>query len=299
MQIASNIVILPPVKLIGMHVYTNRPEISSAVAKHKENGLKIGFVPTMGALHRGHASLFNFALKNCDVVVVSIFVNPTQFNNPQDLETYPRDLQKDLEFLESINPELLVFAPSTTTIYGNNVKALDFDFEGLNQVMEGAFRPGHFEGVATVLKYLFEIVNPDMAFFGEKDYQQLQIINKLVEIEKLPVKIVGCPISRHEDGLAESSRNTRLTEKQREASPFIYKTLMQAKEHFNDQSVEDVVHFVEQEFAGKEQLELEYFEIAHAATLAHTTHKKPDEKYRAFIAVFAGDVRLIDNIALN
>jgi len=299
MQIASNIVILPPVNLIGMHVYTNRPEISSAVAKHKEKGLKIGFVPTMGALHRGHGSLFNFALENCDVVVVSIFVNPTQFNNPADLETYPRDLQADLEFLEHINPNLLVFAPSTTTIYGSLIKALDFNFDGLDQVMEGAFRPGHFEGVATVLKYLFEIVNPDMAFFGEKDYQQLQIVNKLVEIENLPVQIVGCPISRHDDGLAESSRNKRLTVKQREASPFIYKTLMQAKEHFNDQSVEDVVYFVEQEFKGKEHLELEYFEIANATTLKQATTKKAEDKYRAFIAVFAGDVRLIDNIALN
>ncbi|MEH6657847.1 pantoate--beta-alanine ligase [Leeuwenhoekiella marinoflava] len=282
-----------------MHVYTNRPEISAAVAKHKKNGAKIGFVPTMGALHRGHASLFNFALKNCDIVVVSIFVNPTQFNNPRDLETYPRDLQADLEFLESINPELLVFTPSTTTIYGSKVESIDYNFDGLDQVMEGAFRPGHFEGVATVLNYLFEIVNPDFAFFGEKDYQQLQIINKLVAIEALSVKIIGCPISRHEDGLAESSRNKRLTQDQRNASPFIYKTLTQAKALFNDQTVDQVQEFVKDQFKDKEHLQLEYFEIANASTLTHANTKKESEKYRAFIAVFAGEVRLIDNIALN
>lgn len=282
-----------------MHVYTNRPEISAAVAKHKKNGAKIGFVPTMGALHRGHASLFNFALKNCDIVVVSIFVNPTQFNNPKDFETYPRDLQADLEFLESVNPELLVFAPSTTTIYGTNVESINYSFDGLNQVMEGAFRPGHFEGVATVLKYLFEIVNPHFAFFGEKDYQQLQIVNKLVEIEALSVQIIGCPISRHDDGLAESSRNTRLSQDKRDASPFIYKTLMQAKELFNDQTVDEVQEFVKDQFKDNEHLQLEYFEIANASTLAHANTKIESEKYRGFIAVFAGEVRLIDNIALN
>ena len=299
MQIASNIVILPPVKLVRMHVYTHRPQISAAVANNKKKGLKIGFVPTMGALHRGHASLFDFAKKNCDVVVVSIFVNPTQFNNPHDLETYPRDLQADLAFLEGINPDILVFAPSTTTIYGENVKSLDFDFAGLDSVMEGAFRPGHFEGVATVLKYLFEIVNPDMAFFGEKDYQQLQIIKKLVELEKLPVEIIGCPISRHEDGLAESSRNQRLSKQHREAAPFIYKTLMQAKAMFNDKSTSEVEAFVENEFKDNALFNLEYFEIANATSLAHASEKKENEHYRAFIAAFADDVRLIDNIALN
>ncbi|MFI8377603.1 pantoate--beta-alanine ligase [Leeuwenhoekiella sp. NPDC079379] len=281
-----------------MHVYTNRPEISNAVAKHKENGSKIGFVPTMGALHRGHASLFNFALERCDVVVVSIFVNPTQFNNSQDLETYPRDLQADLELLEKINPNLLVFAPGTTTIYGSKIKSIDYDFEGLNMVMEGAFRPGHFEGVATVLKYLFEIVQPHFAFFGEKDYQQLQIVNKLVAIEKLPVAIIGCPISRHDDGLAESSRNMRLSQSHREIAPFIYSTLLKAKELFNDKSIGDVHQFVTNAFADS-TLKLEYFEIANASTLEHTESKKANELYRAFIAVFAGDVRLIDNIALN
>ncbi|PHS02622.1 MAG: pantoate--beta-alanine ligase [Leeuwenhoekiella sp.] len=299
MQIASNIVILPPVKLVRMHVYTHRPQISAAVANIKKKGLKIGFVPTMGALHRGHASLFDFAQKNCDVVVVSIFVNPTQFNNPQDLETYPRDLQADLAFLEGINPQILVFAPGTTTIYGENVKSLDFDFAGLDAVMEGAFRPGHFEGVATVLKYLFEIVQPDLAFFGEKDYQQLQIIKKLVELEKLPVEIIGCPISRHEDGLAESSRNQRLSKQHREAAPFIYKTLMQAKALFNDKSTSEVEAFVENEFKDHALFNLEYFEIANASSLARASEKKENEHYRAFIAAFADDVRLIDNIALN
>ena len=282
-----------------MHIFTNRPEISKAVAKHKENGSKIGFVPTMGALHRGHASLFNFALNQCDIVVVSIFVNPTQFNNPQDLETYPRDLQADLELLEKINPNLLVFTPSTTTIYGSKVESLKFDFEGLNTVMEGAFRPGHFEGVATVLKYLFEIVKPDFAFFGEKDYQQLQIINKLVSLEKIPVEIVGCPISRHEDGLAESSRNMRLKTEYRKAAPFIYQTLLKAKSLFNDKSINEVHDFVSNAFAEHNLLKLEYFEIANATTLKHTNNKIPSEKYRAFIAVFANDVRLIDTIALN
>ena len=299
MQIASNIVILPPVKLIRMHVYTQRPQISTAVANLKEKGAKIGFVPTMGALHRGHGSLFKFALQHCDTVVVSIYVNPTQFNNPADLETYPRDLQADIEFLEKFNSKLLVFAPSTETIYGEDIEALDFNFEGLDHVMEGAFRPGHFEGVGTVLKYLFEIVNPDMAFFGEKDYQQLQIIKKLVEIENSPVEMVGCPISRHTNGLAESSRNKRLSQKHLEHASFIYETLLQAKELYNDKDISEAEAFVREKFRQNALFDLEYFEIANATTLAHISHKKENENYRAFIAAFAGDVRLIDNIALN
>jgi pantoate--beta-alanine ligase len=283
-----------------MKVYSKRREISQAVANLRKSGKTIGFVPTMGALHKGHASLIDFALaQRCDIVVVSIFVNPTQFNNKEDLEHYPRTLEADLEFLKPYGEMLLVFAPEPQEVYGEEIKSKEYDFAGLDKVMEGAFRPGHFEGVATVLSYLFEIVKPDKAFFGEKDFQQLRIIKKLVEIEGIPVEIMGAPINRNADGLAQSSRNMRLSPEHRKAASFIYQTLKQVKTDFNFKSTTDLKDWVQQQFASHELLKLEYFEIADAHTLKS---EKTDQKlgdFRAFIAVFAGDVRLIDTLALT
>jgi pantoate--beta-alanine ligase len=262
-----------------------------------QNGTVVGFVPTMGALHNGHVSLIEQAKKECDVVVVSIFVNPTQFDKKEDLINYPKTLDTDLEILKSTGIAI-VFAPSAQEIYSNNIVSENFDFNGLEHQMEGKFRAGHFSGVATVVKRLFEIVNPTKAYFGEKDFQQLQIIRKLVEQEKLTVEIVGCAIERESDGLAMSSRNLRLNKEQRKAAPFIYKTLQAVKLKFGTESVSSIANWVENEFKNNSVLKLEYFEIANEETLTPISTIKENVKYRAFIAVFADKIRLIDNISL-
>ncbi|MBT8318304.1 MAG: pantoate--beta-alanine ligase [Lutibacter sp.] len=262
-----------------------------------KKGASIGFVPTMGALHKGHLSLIKQAKKENDIVVVSIFVNPTQFNKQEDLINYPKTIDTDLSLLKSVYCDL-VFTPTAEEIYSNNIKSQVFDFDGLEHQMEGKFRDGHFNGVGTIVKRLFEIVTPHKAYFGEKDFQQLQIIRKLVQKHHIPVKIIGCDIFRENDGLAMSSRNSRLTEEYRNASPFIYQTLKKAKIKFGTISAHDVVQWVENEFKNQPLLELEYFEIADEATLQSIKNKEPKQKYRAFIAVFAGKIRLIDNISL-
>ena len=263
-----------------------------------EKETSIGFVPTMGALHKGHLSLINRAKLENNFIVVSIFVNPTQFDNKQDLLKYPRTLKKDLALLESVDCDF-VFAPSVQEIYIDNIGVSQFDFDGLEFEMEGKHRSGHFNGVGTIVKKLFEIVKPTRAYFGEKDFQQLQIIKKLVQTNKIPVQIIGCEIYRENDGLAMSSRNTRLTKVQRNEATFIYKTLNEAKEKFSNNSITEVIKWIENEFAKNAILELEYFEIANIKTLKSAKRKSSKSNYRAFIAAFAGDVRLIDNIALN
>lgn len=263
--------------------------------KHLKIGCCVGFVPTMGALHKGHLSLVKKAKEENEIVVVSIFVNPTQFDNKEDLKKYPKTLDKDLELLESVNCDM-VFIPDTNELYGKNIQANHFNFDGLENQMEGRFRKGHFDGVGTIVKKLFEIVTPHRAYFGEKDFQQLQIIKKMVEKHQIPVEIVPCPIFRENDGLALSSRNTRLTKEQRKAAPFIFKTLTEAKEKFGTKSDTEVSKWVKNQFKKHPVLELEYFEIADEKTLKPISKEQKDGKYRGFIAVFAGKVRLIDNI---
>ncbi len=258
----------------------------------------IGFVPTMGALHKGHLSLIKKAKAENKIIVVSIFVNPTQFNKKEDLINYPKTLEKDLSLLKTVNCDI-VFVPSVNEIYHDNIKALHFDFDGLEFEMEGKHRKGHFDGVGTVVKRLFEIVKPHRAYFGEKDFQQLQIIKKLVEKHVIPTQIIGCEIYRERDGLAMSSRNTRLTDLQRKEAPFIHKTLQKAKQKFKENSIVEVVKWVETEFEKNTVLSLEYFEIANIKTLKSAKRKSKKSTYRGFIAVFAGNIRLIDNIALN
>ena len=265
--------------------------------KSLKKGTSVGFVPTMGALHKGHLSLIKQAKKENDIVVVSIFVNPTQFNKQEDLINYPKTIDTDLSLLKSVYCDL-VFTPTAEEIYSNNIESQVFDFDGLEHQMEGKFRDGHFNGVGTIVKRLFEIVTPHKAYFGEKDFQQLQIIRKLVQKHHLPVKIIGCDIFRENDGLAMSSRNSRLLEEHRNASPFIYQTLKKAKIKFGTISAPEVVQWVENEFKNQPLLELEYFEIADESTLQSIKNKESKQKYRAFIAVFAGEIRLIDNISL-
>ncbi len=265
--------------------------------KSLKNGTTIGFVPTMGALHEGHLSLVEKAKKENDIVVVSIFVNPTQFDNAEDLINYPKTIDKDLSLLKSTYCDI-VFTPTPEEIYANDIQSQSFDFDGLEFQMEGKFRAGHFNGVGTIVERLFEIVKPHKAYFGEKDFQQIQIIRKMTEKRNLHVKIIACPIHREMDGLAMSSRNMRLTKEQRTAAPFIYETLKKAKDKFGTKNASEVVKWVENEFKNHPIFRLEYVEIADEDTLLPVETKNPAKKYRAFIAVFAGNVRLIDNISL-
>lgn len=283
-----------------MEIFKNKNTLNIYLDTLRSKNHSIGFVPTMGALHEGHASLIQEGLETDDMVVVSIFVNPTQFDNPQDLEKYPRTLDQDAALLHNISADrIVVYAPSVEDIYGSNVVSTSFSYDGLEHEMEGRFRTGHFDGVGTIVKRLFEIVQPQHAYFGEKDFQQLMIIKKLVEKHNIPVKIVGCKIHRAEDGLAMSSRNMRLKPEYRAAAPFIYQTLKTAKKKFGTKSANQVTEWVNRQFENHELLELEYFVIANSETLKTVKRKSNKKTYRAFIAVYADDIRLIDNIALN
>ena len=283
-----------------MNVFLNKYELKKFIRQLRSQGQTIGFVPTMGALHQGHASLIEKGLEQNDYVVVSIFVNPTQFDNQDDLIKYPRTLDADVALLKTVSEsKILVYAPSVDDIYGQNVVSTSFSYDGLEHEMEGRFRQGHFDGVGTIVKRLFEIVTPDNAYFGEKDFQQLMIIKKLVEKYNIPVNVVGCKIHRAADGLAMSSRNARLKPEYRKAAPFIHKTLKTAKVKFGTESANKITEWVSRQFEDHDLLELEYFIIADAKTLKTVKRKSNKKQYRAFIAVYADDIRLIDNIALN
>ena len=280
-----------------MQVFYSTKSIKAFIGTLREEN-SIGFVPTMGALHAGHLSLVKQAKDENEVVVVSIFVNPTQFDNKEDLNKYPRTVEEDLKLLETVNCDI-VFMPSIVEMYDENITSEHFDFGGIEFEMEGKFRKGHFDGVGTIVKRLFEIINPHKAYFGKKDFQQIQIIKKLVEITKLPVEIIGCTIFREEDGLAMSSRNTRLSDKQRKAAPFIYKILLETKKRFGIKSVIEIKQWVQEQFAKNEFLKLEYFEIVCEESLKPANECQEKNNYRVFIAVFADDIRLIDNIKLD
>lgn len=282
-----------------MPLFTKQSDLKNhlepMIAAHKT----IGFVPTMGALHQGHLSLLEQSLKNNSVTVISIFVNPTQFNNADDLKKYPRTLEADLEKVNALHPEIIVYAPSVEDIYENKTESQSFDYDGLEFQMEGKHRPGHFDGVGTIVKKLFEIVRPTNAYFGEKDFQQLQIIKKMVSKLQLPVTIIGCPIHREESGLAMSSRNERLTTLEREKAAVIYKILLESKKLFATQSAKQVTQWVTKQFEKEPLFELEYFEIADEETLLECKRKNQKKHYRGFIAVFINNIRLIDNISLK
>ena len=282
-----------------MKLFSDKSELKKEINLLKQNYKSIGFVPTMGALHKGHLSLIEIALENNDYVVVSIFVNPTQFNNTSDLTNYPRTLERDIELLKTLTGEIMIYAPTVEDIYEGKTKADSFSFDGLEFEMEGKFRQGHFDGVGTVVKRFFEIVEPDNAYFGQKDFQQLVIIEKLVEKYDVPVKVHGCSIFREPNGLAMSSRNERLKTEYKNEAPFIYRILKTAKIKFGTKSAKQVTEWVENQFSNNKLLELEYFIIADAKTLKPIKRKSNKKQYRAFIAVYADDIRLIDNIALN
>lgn len=282
-----------------MLLFNTQRELVSHLNSVSNETTTIGFVPTMGALHAGHLSLLEESLKNNSINVISIFVNPTQFNNAEDLAKYPKTLEKDIEKIKTISDSILVFAPSVDDIYEGKTVSTPFDFDGLENQMEGKFRPGHFDGVGTIVKRFFDIVKPTNAYFGEKDFQQLQIVKKMVEKSKMPVHVVGCPIFREANGLAMSSRNERLLDAERKEAAIIYKTISEAKQLFKTKSAAAVTEFVTKTFAKQTNFELEYFQIADEATLLPCIRKNKAKKYRAFIAVFVNKIRLIDTISLN
>lgn len=278
-----------------MKVINTVVELRQLLKELRSQGKSVGYVPTMGALHRGHLSLVKQCLADNDISIVSIFVNPTQFNNKEDLVKYPRDLERDCELLKQIDDSIIVFAPAVEEVYPEP-DIRQFDFGQLDKVMEGKFRPGHFNGVAQVVSRFFDIIKPDKAYFGEKDYQQLAIIRQMVSQLKLPVQIVAMPIVREQSGLALSSRNERLTENQRTIAINISKVLFESCQWIDKYSVKETIEKVQFAINSFEGMEVEYFEIVNGKTLQPVTDWKQCDCIVGCIAVFCGDVRLIDNV---
>lgn len=282
-----------------MLIFNKKSDLSAFLSPLIHQNKSIGFVPTMGALHNGHLSLLEKSLSENDVTVMSIFVNPTQFNNAEDLDKYPRTLERDVQIMQELSNNIIVYAPEVADIYEGNTVSEIFNYDGLENQMEGKHRPGHFDGVGTIVKRLFEIIKPNKAYFGEKDFQQLQIVKKLVTKYNMPVEVIGCPIHRETNGLAMSSRNERLSVEAKEKAAVIFQILNTAKAFFQNNSVENTIQFVENEFKKHPEFELEYFEIADETTLLPISEKEANKKYRGFIAIFIENIRLIDNISLN
>ncbi|MEX0313832.1 MAG: pantoate--beta-alanine ligase, partial [Allomuricauda sp.] len=257
-----------------MHVFDQKKELISFLLDSRMENQTVGLVPTMGALHQGHLSLVKTALDQNEIVVVSIFVNPTQFDKKDDLEKYPRTMDSDLSLLNKVSENLIVFTPSESEMYDGEVASESYDFEGLDKVMEGEFRDGHFDGVGTIVELLLRTVSPDRAYFGEKDFQQLQIIKKMVQLKSLPYQIVPCPIEREPHGLAMSSRNERLSKMVRNEAGFIHKTLEAAKTKFGTESANHIADWVSNQFKENKHFELEYFEIADEDTLTPVSKKQ-------------------------
>ncbi len=281
-----------------MKVFKTVSEIRDYLDKERRNGCSVGFIPTMGALHRGHTEIIQRVRRENDLVVCSIFVNPKQFGNNVDFKKYPRNIDKDLQILSDIDCDI-AFTPSTEEMYPGPVKE-DYQFGELEETMEGKYRKGHFKGVAIAVKRLLEITEPDRAYFGKKDYQQLLIIKKLVEITGLPVVIVPCNTVREPDGLALNSRNQRLTPQQRKDAAIIHKTLLKAYNLYNKKTpFYQIKQMVKLEINAMPTLRLEYFEIANPENLKPLKTYMPDQKAIACIAVYAGNIRLIDNMVFN
>ena len=281
-----------------MKQFTTIRETQTYLQNQREAGKSIGFVPTMGALHKGHLTLVHRSAKENDLTVCSVFVNPIQFNNKADLEKYPRSLNSDAKMLEENGCDVL-FAPETAEMYPENeIPSLEIEFGMLDKVMEGKFRPGHFRGVAIVVKKLFDIVLPSRAYFGMKDFQQLAIIRFMVESLSLPVKIIPCETVREPDGLAMSSRNMRLTISERNLAPKIYEILLQVKKKAGKIPVKVLKEWAIKKIEENPALRVEYFEIGDKDTLMPLENWIYKEKAMTFVAVFLGDVRLIDNIEL-
>nr|WP_314832153.1 pantoate--beta-alanine ligase [uncultured Porphyromonas sp.] len=280
-----------------MNIYKSIEDLQAFVEAERAKGLRIAFVPTMGALHAGHLSLVRRALSECDRCIVSVFVNPTQFNDPRDLETYPRTLEADSELLASVGASAL-FAPEVSTIYPEE-DTRTFDVGAVAEVMEGRYRPGHFNGVMQVVSRLFDIVRPDCAYFGEKDFQQIAVIRAMVRLIGSPVEIIACPIVREADGLALSSRNVRLSAEERREAPQIYRILSESRSWAKDMSPQQVIDRVTEQINAVPHLRVEYFEIVDTDSLQPIASWSDSPAPHGCITVFCGEVRLIDNIAYH
>ncbi|MFN5909998.1 MAG: pantoate--beta-alanine ligase [Bacteroidota bacterium] len=276
-------------------VFNSSSELRDVLNAERQLGKSIGFVPTMGALHQGHLALVDRALNECDCVVVSIFVNPTQFNNPTDLEKYPRMLDEDISLLNSVG-QVLVFAPEYSEVYPEGEQFMGIDLNGLDEVLEGKFRPGHFQGVVHVVRNLFRIVQPDKAYFGLKDFQQVAIIKHMVRTLNLPVEIIECATTRDDNGLALSSRNMRLSEQEKEEALIIPKTLYIARDAVSGHTPDQARQIALDHFSSG-ALELEYLEIVDGETLKPLLHEWSSNAV-CCIAAYCGPVRLIDNLRL-
>ena len=278
-----------------METITNSEELRRALGSRNRSG--IGFVPTMGALHAGHRSLVERARRECATVVVSVFVNPTQFNDKTDLKNYPRTPEADLRLLEEVGADY-VFMPSVEEVYPEP-DTRTFDFGMIDKVMEGATRPGHFNGVAQVVSRLFDLVKPVKVYFGEKDFQQIAVIREMVRQLRIPVEIIPCPIVRGEDGLALSSRNTLLDTDHRTAAPYIYKVLKAAVEKSHQTTPDQLAAWVTAQVESNPLLKVIYFQVVDAATMQQVRTWEESPAIQGCIAVQAGDIRLIDNIKLR
>ena len=282
-----------------MNLFREKSNLIVKLTNLKKNNFRIGLVPTMGALHKGHISLVKKSIKENDYTIVSIFVNPTQFNNKKDLNLYPKNLTKDCNYLDSISSDIIIFAPEINDIYDNNLSVKKFNFYGLDKFMEGKYRKGHFNGVATIVSYLFRLVKPNNAYFGEKDFQQLRIIQQLVIDNNIPVNVIGCETIREKDGLALSSRNIKLSKHYRKIASKIYEIINYVRINFSSMSFLEIYTYVEKFFDNIPEIKLEYFTIAESKILQPVKEKIKNKKYRAFIAVRLNGIRLIDNMELN
>jgi len=278
-----------------LNTYTSRKGLGEYLGGLRGGNKTIGFVPTMGALHQGHLSLIAIAQQHCDVVVCSIFVNPTQFNDPKDLEKYPRPIQSDIEKLEQAGCDIL-FNPEVNEMYAGN-EQWHLDLGELEHLLEGKFRPGHYQGVTQVVYKLFDIVKPDLAFFGQKDYQQFLVIQKMVDMLSLPVKLVMCPILREPDGLAMSSRNIHLSAEDRQHALILSKTLKWLKESFNPGGIDALQKKGTAMISAETGINLEYFEIVDGKSLHPAT--ADSHPVLALVAAKVGATRLIDNIIIS
>ena len=278
-----------------MQIIKTAEGLLTALAQRKAS---VGLVPTMGALHQGHLSLIKRAISENATVVVSIYINPTQFDRKEDLTKYPRTLAADLILLESLSKDLIIYTPSDETLYPQGIVSKNYDFGSLATHMEGVSRPGHFNGVATVIEALFKRVKPHKAYFGEKDFQQLQIINALNQQLNMGIEIIGCPIERTDEGLALSSRNTLLSEAQKKKAAQIYQTLCLLIDTIDTWSVNQMEHFFKTKIEALAGFKVDYFAVAAVTDLVPVKTLDPTLNYRLFAAVFVGNIRLIDNLEL-
>ena len=280
-----------------MLIFRDTSRVQNHLHNLKNIGKTIGFVPTMGSLHDGHISLVKQSLIQTDITVVSIFINPTQFNNIDDLKTYPSDIDKDLKLLSSISDKIIVFNPAPDELYSEGIRLEDFNFNGLDKYMEGEFRKYHFSGVATVVNKLFSFIEADFAYFGEKDFQQLRIIENLIKEKKFKIKLIRCETIRSKDGLALSSRNNKLDFSSKKIATNFFKALNFAKEKIDLISIDEIEQKIWNNLSNFKQIKLEYFVIADEQNLKPIKTIK-SSKNRAFIAAYVSGVRLIDNVKL-